>query len=154
MTTQRISKFSAAVLALASLILIAGPIVQISNAQTTPSTFESMSEEQIEEIETRVDETRARLKLTEAQEVAVRPILEASVSDRIEVLRRYGFAQGQTPDLSFRQKLELRKEINALKDVSNQQLAVHLNETQMAEVALIQDEARAEIRARMSNRNQ
>lgn len=106
----------------------------------------SLSEEQIQTLANRIEEARARLQLSDEQETALIPIITESVRERAAVLQRYGFSRGHRPDLSFREKLSLRKEMNILRDKTNEQVAQILAEEQMREWRKIQEEARARMR--------
>ncbi len=108
--------------------------------------IQSLSDEQIQAFADRIEEARQRLQLSNEQETALTPIITESVRERVAVLQRYGFSRENRPDLSFRQKLGLRKEMNVLRDNTNEQVAAILTEEQMREWRKIQEEARARMR--------
>lgn len=133
--------------ALCALILIAVSGTTVS-AQAQDHRF---TDEQIAEIEKRIQATRARLNLTPEQKQALAPILMSSFEKRFAVLQSYGFSGGARPGLSFRQKLALRNELNAIRQQTEKQLAAFLSDRQLAEYRKIQDENRERLRARLRN---
>ena len=122
-------------------------------AMTAAAQEQRFSDEQIAQIEERVAATRERLQLTPEQQAALEPILTASVEQRLAVLQSYGFSGEERPKLSFRQKLSLRKEMQAIREKTESEVAGVLSEEQLAEYKKIQDENREQLRARLQNRN-
>ena len=112
-----------------------------------------LTDEQIAQIEERVAATRQRLQLTPEQQAALEPILTASAEQRVAVLQSYGFSGETRPKLSFRQKLSLRKEMQAIREKTEGQVAEVLSAEQLAEYKKIQEENREQLRARLQNRN-
>lgn len=110
------------------------------------------TEEQIAEIEARIKATRARLQLTPEQEEQIAPILIENFKERVAVLQAYGFSRDVTPKLTFRQKLALRKELNAIRKNAEEHVETILSDRQMAEFRKIQDEMRERFRERLKNR--
>ena len=108
-----------------------------------------LSEDQLEQILNRIEETKTRLNLTEEQSKQIRPILEENIQGSLEVLRKYGFERGHKPSLNFRQKLALRKDMNAVRDVTDAKLGAVLNDEQMDEYEDIRDERRKAMRERL-----
>lgn len=111
------------------------------------------SEEQIDQLLARVEATQERLQLTEAQKAEVAPILEKSREKRLSILEGYGFGGGSKPELSFREKRALAKEMKAVRGDTEKQLATVLSAEQMAEYKKIQDENRDRLRERMKSRS-
>lgn len=122
-------------------------------AMTAAAQEQRFSDEQIAQIEERVAATRERLQLTPEQQAALEPILTASVEQRLAVLQSYGFSGEDRPKLSFRQKLSLRNEMQAIREKTESEVAGVLSEEQLAEYKKIQDENREQLRARLQNRN-
>ena len=122
-------------------------------AMSAAAQEQRFSDEQIAQIEERVAATRERLQLTPEQQAALEPILTASVEQRLAVLQSYGFSGEDRPKLSFRQKLSLRKEMQAIREKTESEVAGVLSEEQLAEYKKIQDENREQLRARLQNRN-
>ena len=111
-----------------------------------------VTDDQIAQVQERVDATRARLNLTPEQEQTLTPILTDSVEQRLGVLASYGFGDGANPKLSLRQKLSLRRELVEIRDATDAQVVGVLNEEQLAEYRTIQDENQEQIKARLQDR--
>ena len=122
-------------------------------AMSAAAQEQRFSDEQIAQIEERVAATRERLQLTPEQQAALEPILTASVEQRLAVLQSYGFSGEDRPKLSFRQKLSLRNEMQAIREKTESEVAGVLSKEQLAEYKKIQDENREQLRARLQNRN-
>lgn len=127
-----------------SLIVIA--IAPLRAAEPAPAQIQPLSEEQIQAFSDRIEKARQRMQLSDEQETALTPIITESVRERAAVLQRYGFSRENRPDLNFRQKLSLRKEMDVLHHNTNEQVAKILTEEQMREWRKIQEEARAHMR--------
>jgi hypothetical protein len=92
-----------------------------------------------------LQETVARLNLTEAQKQAVRPVIEAGVRERLQILKDAGFERGKKPTLS--QLMKVRGPINESRARTEAQLSTILDPAQLAEYRKITDEHRQQLRA-------
>lgn len=106
----------------------------------------SPSATQIQQFEQHVENVRQRLQLTEIQHTDLEPILLKSFEDRINILKSYGFSKETRPKLSLRKKLALRRDMNDLRDRTEQAVSVILNDQQMDEFLEIQEENRKRMR--------
>jgi hypothetical protein len=106
----------------------------------------SPSATQIQQFEQHVENVRQRLQLTEIQRTDLEPILLKSFEDRINILKSYGFSKETRPKLSLRKKLALRRDMNDLRDRTEQAVSVILNDQQMDEFLEIQEENRKRMR--------
>ena len=106
----------------------------------------SPSATQIQQFEQHVENVRQRLQLTEIQRTDLEPILSKSFEDRINILKSYGFSKETRPKLSLRKKLALRRDMNDLRDRTEQAVSVILNDQQMDEFLEIQEENRKRMR--------
>ena len=106
----------------------------------------SPSATQIQQIEQHVEYVRQRLKLTEVQRTDLEPILSKSFEDRMNILKSYGFSKETRPQLSFRKKRALRRDMNDLRDRTEQAVSVILNDQQMDGFLKIQEENRKRMR--------
>lgn len=97
-------------------------------------------------------ESKARLGLSAEQEAAVAPILARSREQRLGILERYGFGNGQKPSLRLREKLSLAKEMKAVRQETEQALAHHLTREQMDTYRDLQEERRERMKAYMKDR--
>lgn len=106
----------------------------------------SPSATQIQQIEQHIENVSQRLQLTEAQRNDLEPILSKNFEDRMNILKSYGFSKDTRPKLSFRKKRALRRDMNDLRDRTEQAVSVILNEQQMDEFLKIQEENRNRMR--------
>ena len=91
-----------------------------------------------------LQETMARLNLTEAQKQAVRPILEAGIRERVQILQEAGFERGKKP--SLRQLLQVRGPLGESRARTEAQLSGILSTAQMQEFRTIAEERRQKMR--------
>ena len=91
-----------------------------------------------------LQETTARLNLTEAQKQAVRPILEAGIRERVQILQAAGFEPGKKP--SLRQLLQLRGPLGESRARTEAQLSDILSTAQMQAFRTIAEERRQKMR--------
>ncbi|MES0810864.1 hypothetical protein ABLO27_15375 [Roseibium sp. SCPC15] len=103
----------------------------------------SVSAQQFDQAQ--LQETVARLNLTEAQKQAVRPVIEAGVRERLQILKDAGFERGKKPTLS--QLMKVRGPINESRARTEAQLSTILDPAQLAEYRKITDEHRQQLRA-------
>ena len=94
----------------------------------------------------RVQPIIARLNLTETQKTAARPIVEAGIRERLQILQEAGFERGQKPSLL--QLLKVRGPIKESQARTEAQLSDILASDQMEEYRKIVEEAREQMRAR------
>ncbi|MGI9502513.1 MAG: hypothetical protein ACR2RE_05610 [Geminicoccaceae bacterium] len=94
----------------------------------------------------RLQATIARLNLTEAQKTDARPIVEAGIRERLQILQEAGFERGQKP--SLRQLLMVRGPIRKSQARTEAQLSDILSPDQMEEYRKIVEESREQMRAR------
>lgn len=123
-----------------------------ATAFATQAQDRQLSEAQVAKVEAQVEQTQVRLNVTEEQASLLSPVLADSFQKRAAILQSYGFSEGTTPNLNVRQKLSLRKEMQAQTEATTAQVAEILNDQQMAEFERIQDEAREAFKARLQNR--
>ncbi len=139
-------------LPLLTLLLLVLLAIGVSST-SVPAQQRLLTDAQIAEIQERIEATRARLDLSPDQQAMLEPILLSGFEQRLEVLRSFGFSADVIPDLSFRQKLALRKEMNKLRKVTENDVAAVLDDTQLAEFKKIQEELRNQFKQRLRNRN-
>ena len=106
----------------------------------------SPSATQIQQIEQHIENVSQRLQLTEAQRNDLEPILSKNFEDRMNILKSYGFSKETRPQLSFRKNRALRRDMNDLRDQTEQAVSVILNDQQMDEFLEIQEENRNRMR--------
>ncbi|MES0882767.1 hypothetical protein [Roseibium sp. SCP14] len=103
----------------------------------------SVSAQQFDQAQ--LQETIARLNLTEAQKQAARPVIEAGVRERLQILQNAGFERGKKP--TFSQLMKVRGPITESRARTEAQLSTILDPAQMAEYRKITDERRKQLRA-------
>ncbi len=135
---------------LAALLLCLTPALFGFDSTDPPS-----EEEMRQKAETRFEEIKERLELTEAQTEAARPIIEESFAKRRAILESRGLKRGeggqqQRPD--DEQMRAMRAEILKARHDSDVALAKILSTEQMAELQKIREEARKEMREKMRDR--
>ena len=91
-----------------------------------------------------LQETMARLELTEAQKQAVRPILEAGIRERVQILQAAGFEPGKKP--SLRQLRQVRGPLGESRARTEAQLSGILSTAQMEELRSIAEERRQKMK--------
>ena len=128
------------------LVLLASPLY----AQTAVP-----SEETIERIRAQVQETQERLQLTEAQQEAIRPILEESFEQRLAVLEKHGIDlenrdANERPGLLTLRKV--RKDMDNVREETEKQLNDVLTADQMNVWKELEEGRRARMREHLQNR--
>ena len=112
--------------------------------------------EQTEQLQRQLQETRTRLNLTDAQAEQVRPILQAALEARLEVLREYGFDlrddSGSAGRLGFFQARRLRRDLDSVQERTMDELDDVLTDTQLAAYEELQEERRETVRERLRQR--
>ncbi|MEM1412083.1 MAG: hypothetical protein AAGH19_06960, partial [Pseudomonadota bacterium] len=100
-----------------------------------------------------MQETIERLELTDDQLEQAKPVLQSAASEQQEILKRYEMdpesRENATSKPGFRQLRAMRKEMTAVRENTLEALDPILSEAQMEELKLIQEERRAEMRARI-----
>ena len=111
---------------------------------------------QTEQLQRQLQETRTRLNLTDAQAEQVRPILQAALEARLEVLREYGFDlrddSGSAGRLGFFQARRLRRDLDSVQERTMDELDDVLTDTQLAAYEELQEERRETVRERLRQR--
>lgn len=120
-------------------------------AFTTEAQDRQLSDEQVAKIEAQVEQTQARLNVTDEQANLLSPLLVDNFEKRATILQSYGIAEGTAPNLSVRQKLNLRKEMQAQTEATTSQVAEILTDEQMTEFEKIQEDAREAFKARIQS---
>ena len=105
-----------------------------------------LSDEQIAQIRERMQETRERLNLTDAQIEQVTPILRAGFEAQMEVLEKHGVdfrnPAGERSRLRLRQLRRLRGDLEEVRERTVEQLSDVLSEEQIEVYKEIQEERR------------
>ncbi len=115
----------------------------------------SLSNEQREKINQRIEKIKVRLQLTEEQQKKVIPVLKEHRKARRAILKKYGINRknsDQKPNLSFQQKLSLRKDLKNLQAKTKASLSTILSPKQMDEYDKIQEEWRKKLRKKFQDR--
>lgn len=101
-----------------------------------------------EEMREKFKAIEERLELSGEQSEAFRPVIKASSEQRLEVMNDYGIEPGNPQaikDLSFRKKLKLRGEMQAIDKSTEKKLKEILSEDQLKLWKEIAEERRAEM---------
>lgn len=112
-------------------------------------------EPDLSQLETRIQETRARLGLTEEQQAQLRPILEEHFDAQMAILDKYGLGVGsrggdKLPD--FQKMRALRNELDANKTKTAKRLSNVLSKEQVAEFENIQAERKQRIQETLQSK--
>ena len=106
-------------------------------------------------IESRLQETKVRLNLTEEQVDQVFPILENSANERQAILAKYG-VDLENPELSeklgMRQARAMKRELDAVGAETLASIESILTEAQIEEFKQLQEERQAKMREQMRSR--
>lgn len=116
--------------ALVSIALVSGATLPAAAQQFDPAVLEA---------------TVARLSLTEGQKIAARPLIEAGIRERMQILRDAGFERGKKP--SLRQLMRVRDPIRASRARTEAELSGILSPAQMQVYRQIVEERREKMRA-------
>lgn len=121
--------------------VVGGPLVlDAENAESR-----QIDPDRAAELAARLEETAARLQLTDDQREQARPILEDSLMQAAALLQ--GVRADGRP--SFAELRALRGDLQALDDATHAQLSTILTPQQLDELSAIQEERRAELRERL-----
>ncbi len=100
-----------------------------------------------------MQQTMARLELTDEQIEQVKPVLQGAASAQQEILVSYGMdpqsRQNGASKPGMRQMMAMRDEMTAVRESTLEALDPILSDEQMDEFKLIQKERQAEMRERM-----
>ena len=91
-----------------------------------------------------IEQAAERLGLNETQREAVKPIIEAGIRERMQILQDAGFERGQRP--SLRQLLKVRGPIRLLRARTDAELSEVLSFQQLATYRLLVEEQRQKLR--------
>ncbi len=118
--------------------VVGGPlVVETQGRQIDPERAAAMAQ--------RMEETAARLDLTDAQREQVRPVFQDSMMQSAQLLQ--AARAGGRPSLGELRRL--RGELQAIDDATHAQLEGILSPEQLDELSTIQDENREQLRARL-----
>jgi len=131
------------------LLMIA--LVMSVSAQATP--FKNT------DIESQLDALKSRLELTDSQTEQLTPVLEKSIAQRREILKKHGIepesmSKEDRKKLSFREKRALGKELKAVKKDTQNAMKGILTPAQFETYQQIQAERKEEMRKRFSDRKE
>jgi hypothetical protein len=105
------------------------------------------------QVEQRMEETKARLNLTDDQFVQIAPVLKNSMEAQRRILSKYGIdpesAGGFKGKLAPRQARAMREELESVRADTLKKLAATLNDEQLDEFKRMQEERKAEMRERI-----
>lgn len=111
------------------------------------------ADNQSAKLEQQLEQTKARLNLSDEQAEALYPVLKGSMTEQRRILSTYGVSLDNRANaasrLSMKQALAMRKELEAVRDETRSALVPILSDQQMDEFQHIQDERRAEMRDRI-----
>ena len=118
--------------------------------------------EQLAQLQERLDEARARLKLTDEQTVQVRPILRAGMEKQVAVLEKHGIdpqgegtaRRGRAPERRLRELRALGDDLEAVRKETRKQLKDVLSKEQFKEFKKLQEENREAMRQLIRERNE
>lgn len=91
-----------------------------------------------------IEQAAERLGMNETQREAVKPIIEAGIRERMQILQDAGFERGQRP--SLRQLLKVRGPIRLLRARTEAELSEVLSFQQLATYRLLVEEQRQKLR--------
>lgn len=103
----------------------------------------------------KIKAAQERLKLSEEQSEKIIPLLLEQAEKSRAILKKYGISLDKTskkPDLSFRQKFKLMRELKPIKEATKQKLSTILSPQQLEEFTKIQKESREKIREKIKSR--
>ena len=125
------------------------------NVSTAPGQEEARTE-QAEELRQRLEEARTRLDLTDEQNEQVRPILRAEFEALQGVLREHGIdlrdGSGGGNRLGFRQLRRLRRDLNAVREQTLEDLDEVLTDEQIETYKEMREENQQAMRERLRQR--
>lgn len=129
-------------------VLLAQDQKQAETDATAGDPYSELKQEMREKLEA-IEE---RLELSDEQRESFRPVVKASGEQRMAVLKRFG-VEPENPagikDLSFRKKMKLRGEMQAIDKNTEKELKDILSEDQLKLWKEIEEERRAEMQKKM-----
>ena len=119
--------------------------------QVHEATAQTDEQEQVAELDERVEEFKTRLDLTPDQVERIRPILAESMEQIGAALKEAGVDSdgGGASELSRRKRIRLGRTIRGLQEEVGERMSEVLSDAQMEEYKKMQEERREELRARM-----
>ena len=129
--------------------LVSATALMLSLTPIAATAQSQLSDEQAQQIEQNLEETVARLKLTDAQREAAAPIIEAEARERAKILQDANFERGKRP--SLKQLRSVKKPLKDSRTRTDAQLATILSSEQMEELNKIRQERRAQLRKGLSS---
>ena len=111
-------------------------------------------EDRIAQIEGRIAETKARLKLSDEQIERLTPILKSGFEAQMAVLEKHGIdlenrGSGNHGKLGFREARQLKKELDVVRKSNLSQVEGLMSEEQFSEYRKIQDERKKKMREKI-----
>ena len=115
--------------------------------------FPLVAQDRPTQFEERLEQTRVRLNLTDAQLERMAPALEESMATQQSILASYGIdledSRGPSTGLRPRDAMALRRDLQAVREETLEILGGILTEEQLEEFRQIQEERSTEMRERI-----
>ena len=151
------------IVGIGAAVVVAGVVWSGSPATGTATTAaqeadraEQLDDGQLEQLQQRLEEARARLNLSDDQVEQVKPILRAGFEALLEVFQEHGIdledRSGGGDRLRFRQLRSLQRDLNAVREQTVEDLGDVLNDEQIETYKEIQEESREAMRERLRQR--
>lgn len=134
------------------LVILATPFVAASAGAAEPAE-PSLSEEQQARVETRIEEVRRRLELSDEQRAEVESLLRRDFERRVEVLQRHGMTRESDQRPSRQAMRAARRDLQAVREETDAQLERILDDRQLEEYRNIRQEAQEDMRERLRSRS-
>jgi LAS superfamily LD-carboxypeptidase LdcB len=109
------------------------------------------TDEQIAQVQERMAEMRERLELTDEQVAELEPIITTAVQHQQAVMEKHGVSESGSGSgrPNPRKLMQMRSDMDAVRQETSDQVRTVLNDDQYQEFLKIQEERKAERRARM-----
>lgn len=121
-----------------------------------PAAAQELDPDRRAEIESRIEQAKERLNLTEEQVEQIKPIIKSSFEASMEILESHGIdlsiPQEERERPSFGELRALNKDMQKVRTESTAQMAEVLSDEQMAEFRKMQEERREQMRAEILGR--
>ena len=118
-----------------------------------PTTAVSQQDQvELADFQKQMQETAARLDLSEAQRAELEPILRARFQETERLLEQHGFDHRSGNPPGRRQLLALSRDLRPLREQTDREVEAILSKEQMSEYHDIQEEQRAQMRAQLTRR--
>jgi hypothetical protein len=115
--------------------------------------FPLVAQDRSAQFEERLEQTRVRLNLTDAQLELMAPALEESMATQQSILASYGIdledSRGPSTGLRPREAMALRRDLQSVREETLEILGGILTEEQLEEFRQIQEERSSEMRERI-----